>query len=451
LKDLQRLFPTARITTEQIQKFEPTYTPAAPETEIREPRFGIGTEPYYIAQTRELSEGREEITEQARLREREAQQALLNARLAEIDRLSRERIKEIEREGQRQEAATGAMSLRAGLAGSPFGESAVQRVREATGRAVAAEQERAVSEAAVARGQVNVALGEIERRARETKFGIAKERIGIAEKMYGQAIKNIETIAKSGLVSWDRIKENPDYVQELTKQTGRSEEELEIFYNSWLPRAEASDFKFQEVGQDVWVWQFDRKTGEFKRRTDLDVKGMAKGVGEYKTTITPDGTVLLMPDKIDPTKSLDEQILQYGKEGQFAKPRTARTLQGGLFDEATGQWIVPPKPYGKTKPPTSYQEWQLAGGKEGTGQTYAEWLEKKPNKILSKISSDVRDRIKMMKVGNETKKDIRKYVKYKGYDEYSDEVNNLLKDYEPKQERFDEPKRKGLFERIFRR
>ena len=37
---------------------------------------------------------------------------------------------------------------------------------------------------------------------------------------------------------------------------------------------------------------------------------------------------------------------------------------------------------GKLTGPTSYQEWSLAGGKAGTGKTYAEWLETKGANIV---------------------------------------------------------------------
>jgi len=55
-------------------------------------------------------------------------------------------------------------------------------------------------------------------------------------------------------------------------------------------------------------------------------------------------------------------------------PKGGLTLLGGIEPEAEK----------KEKGPTSFQEWNLAGGKAGTGKTYAEWLEKEEGEPTEK-------------------------------------------------------------------
>jgi len=52
-----------------------------------------------------------------------------------------------------------------------------------------------------------------------------------------------------------------------------------------------------------------------------------------------------------------------------------KEVQGGLYNMATGEWVVQPKATGTGRAPTSYEEWSLAGGEAGTGKSYAEWIQ----------------------------------------------------------------------------
>ena len=52
-----------------------------------------------------------------------------------------------------------------------------------------------------------------------------------------------------------------------------------------------------------------------------------------------------------------------------------KSVNGGLFDLRNNKWIVAPKSETDMGSlPTSFKEWQLAGGEEGTGKSYGEWV-----------------------------------------------------------------------------
>ena len=57
------------------------------------------------------------------------------------------------------------------------------------------------------------------------------------------------------------------------------------------------------------------------RRTDLDVEAPNANEGGYDFKETDNGTVLMIPKVWDLDKTADEQIIQYGKAGEFAKPK----------------------------------------------------------------------------------------------------------------------------------
>ena len=101
---------------------------------------------------------------------------------------------------------------------------------------------------------------------------------------------------------------------------------------------------------------------------DLDV-GMQTQIAtlEMKAGL-PTGTFELLMASVDTTK--DVKTTTYSKD----KSQVHVIYDDGTM-EVFSTGLTPEVPTPPT-PPTSYKEWELAGGKAGTGKTYAEWLEK---------------------------------------------------------------------------
>jgi murein DD-endopeptidase MepM/ murein hydrolase activator NlpD len=282
--------------------------------------------------------------EESRKGAREALNAQLQSRLAEIDRLTSQRVQSEQEQGARDLARARGINIRAGLIGSDFGEARKTNVEKATQKAISEAQAMGAEKRASVSADVSAALQTLEDKYNERISGITKERQGLLLKgldfqkeSQKESLEAFNTIAKSGNTDFNKIKSS-GLLQEVMTQTGKDEKTLEFLFNAQLPKAQQSDFKFQEVGNDVWVWQFIPQTGEFKRRTDLDQKGVAKGAGEFSITTTPDGTVLLIPKNFDPTKSPQSQIVQYGSQGQFAKP-SGTTTSGNVLKTPNGSQI----------------------------------------------------------------------------------------------------------------
>lgn len=84
-------------------------------------------------------------------------------------------------------------------------------------------------------------------------------------------------------------------------------------------RPESEKLGSQKVGNKM-VFFFKEKDGTISKQ-ELELPEGAQDDVEYKMQQLDDGTVIYTPNKIDPTKPLDAQILQYGKKGAYAKPK----------------------------------------------------------------------------------------------------------------------------------
>lgn len=109
---------------------------------------------------------------------------------------------------------------------------------------------------------------------------------------------------------------------------------------------------------------------------------------------------------VDPTTG--EQIATGLPEEEEVDYSGIKSVQGGLYDMATNQWIVEPKPEtgdSMTGMPASFKEWSLAGGEKGTGVTYNEWVNPpQENQYGAKITETALDTIEELapQVSNNT-------------------------------------------------
>lgn len=151
-----------------------------------------------------------------------------------------------------------------------------------------------------------------------------------------EAKTDATNLAKSG-ITLEQLKNQtaPEgqktYYNQLKEETGFDDFKFSLWYDSQTPDPTIVDTKYVSTA--------DGKTKAITIKRGLDGKITAdeqildfvlptEAVG-WKSSFAPDGTLLMIPDSIDPSKPLDDQIKVYGSEGQFAKPETAGTIKSG--------------------------------------------------------------------------------------------------------------------------
>ena len=130
---------------------------------------------------------------------------------------------------------------------------------------------------------------------------------------------------------------------------------------------------------------------------------LAKAPLEMTQSLLPTISSLLQyqsPEEETSQQIAKEQLMKQLGLGTYAKAETTPQTIGGAgtgyyqYDSKTGTWkqVVSPAPETPMAgTPTSYDEWQLAGGQKGTGKTYNEWLSQKsaktiPSNIITSLS-----------------------------------------------------------------
>lgn len=164
------------------------------------------------------------------------------------------------------------------------------------------------------------------------------------EQQQNEAREDIKTLAAGG-ISLDKL--SKDQFTNLLKDTGYDEFTLRAIHNA-NKKENKIDYKFELKNGKVFGYGVDPTDGQLKFIEKEAPAGFATATGgKYSEKVTPDGTMLLIPDTIDPNKPIDQQVIMFGKEGQF-KDQASNTT-------------------------TNYKDWVLAG-KPGT---YAEFLKNK--------------------------------------------------------------------------
>jgi hypothetical protein len=136
---------------------------------------------------------------------------------------------------------------------------------------------------------------------------------------------DVVKLAKTGAIKSLSELSDEDY-QKLLDQTGYDEATAKHVFNANLPSKQKTDYTFKVEGNKLIAYGIDPATNQ----VDVIEKELADTVPpNYKTTITPDGTLIFTPDKIDPSKPIEEQVIMYGSEGQFIKPKSTSGGTGG--------------------------------------------------------------------------------------------------------------------------
>lgn len=239
--------------------------------------------------------------------------------------------------GQERMAQTRAIASRSGVLGSDFGASYLEGTRQKNAEVERAiESERAIKIQAVLQKVDDRAMALIEKQKTEA-LGNTERYLQYLSGEQEQAKGDAKQLAEAG-VSLDQLQEE-DY-KKLLDQTGMNNIVFKAFYNASLPKSKQRDYHYEKVGDTLVAFSVNPMTGKLERES-FEFPEM-KADDEFK--VLDDGTPLLISKQGGAVTNI--RIPEGFKQGQFAKPRAPN------------------------EPPSSYQEWTLAG-KPGT---YADWL-----------------------------------------------------------------------------
>ena len=230
-------------------------------------------------------------------------------------------LPELQQEAQGRMGQNIALQSAGGLSTSPRGTAQTEKTTAYSSRLQAAERAKVDNQIASLYG--NADLRAQDRADKEAT--LARQ----DENAYFDYLKNQQTESKNELVdlfkggiALEDLQTDPEKYKQLLDNAGIDDFTATALYNSNAPQQAKKDIKYQTIGNKIVAYYYDETTGELKTTESKPIEDLTQG--KYKTQITPDGSVLLIPENIDPTKSLDEQIKMYGKEGQFLKPTTPK-------------------------------------------------------------------------------------------------------------------------------
>jgi hypothetical protein len=242
-------------------------------------------------------------------------------------------LPELQQEGQVRLGQSRGMQAVSGNLGNPMGGAQTEKTKAYTAQITRAER-------AKIDAQISSLYGEADKRAidrADKQATLAREDedayFSYLKGQQEESRKDLETIFAGG-VTLDDLKADPERYKQLLDQAGIKDEFMaEAIYNSNAPSAAKKDIKYQTVGDKVIGYYYDDATGGIKTIESESIPGLTAD-GKYKTQVAG-GTMLLIPEKFDPNKSIESQIIQYGKTGQFRAP-----TGGGNSDEKDFEKII---------------------------------------------------------------------------------------------------------------
>jgi len=228
--------------------------------------------------------------------------------------------------GEQRLGRARAISARGGLGGTGMAEAGAEQARQYT-----AEQVKTLSaERELKKGAI---LDKIEERA-EAKIKYETEKAMWSQEKKLAYLKDVEenaqedmiTLAETG-TSLSLLKANAETYNQLLEESGYSQLAFDSIYEANIPKPQQLDYseiQYRGANGNLFLKRiaFNPVDGsKTEYNYDLGLPYPTEAGVEYKTEVLDDGTVLLMPKTLDPAKSLDEQIIQYGGKGEFAKLR----------------------------------------------------------------------------------------------------------------------------------
>lgn len=321
-----------KATTAATKEAVPTITPQVPA-----PIDALADQPTTTPQSI-LSAERQSLLDSFNLKSPEEVKDQVNlqakSRLDANKAVFREMLERAKQRGR--ERFGGAVSQRGafGLAGSGAGGALIEGASRATERDIASVEARQEQENQRILADVEQSVRSNfreERQAQQKKSSLAlgfkqedqdqarldeQEREAVQAENKKLAKGLMDQLANSGI----NIKDVPaQTLEKLKEQSGFDDFTFEALYNSKLPQAKQQDIKYETINNRIVGYRFNPETGQLETFQSEPIGELEDNV-KYTQKITPDGTLLMIPDQLDPNRPLDEQIKIFGQEGQFAKP-----------------------------------------------------------------------------------------------------------------------------------
>jgi hypothetical protein len=310
------------------------------------------------------------------------------SRLDAINSLYAGKLADDKVQGTGRLGSTRAINARGGLMGSDFGQSNIGQTQKYNAKVEdATRQEQALAQAGVfakidEQTQAKVAAQKAE------ALGDANAYKDYLSKAQTDALDYAKTLGASGL-SLDELKtQNPTAYKNLIESSGKDEFTLGVVMNASKRKAEQIDYQYKTVGNKFIAYGINQKTGQIET-IEKDLPAEIENLQDYNTPTTlPDGTVIFTPKQIDPTKPLQDQVLMYGAEGQYAKEQApiTKTIGSGKYAR-----LVVSKDGGTTwtdaltnKPVTNVPS---GGGSTGGGTTKEQQLEASRKGVAADVAA----------------------------------------------------------------
>lgn len=241
------------------------------------------------------------------------------ARIDAINTLYNEMVSQQETVNQDQLGRTRAIAARSGLIGSDFGSSQMDKTVNLGKQAVNAVNAERSQRIAEVLSDISRVGDDRVKAEKEKAIGNLKAYNEYLEKAQTKSKDSISLLGKQG-VSVQQLKEKaPDTLKALMDNTGYDE----FMIGALLSEADKKENQYSYKVENGMVigYRTDPQTGQ----PDIITKAVPGADSGHKVQITPDGSVLVIPNNLDYSKPLDEQIKMYGREGQFVKPATPKS------------------------------------------------------------------------------------------------------------------------------
>lgn len=286
-------------------------------------RFDTGFKSRFQIESERLGGLPQEVTPEREQDIFAAERARVQDAIDTVNELFASEFEEAAEEARGRRGSLRAIQAGAGLIGGSFAEAQKGRLGELSARVrrnITARKKQAVQ---------TILQGVDERADRkiEAERTLALENreafLDFLEKEQTDAREQVEVLGRTGMT----VEELPDDVfRNMLEQTGYSEFEFQTILNDAQPDEQKIDFKFEFRNGKAFGTGFNPATNQLEFIEQDLPEGFEQVEGRYTEKVMPDGTLLFFPDEIDPTKPLDEQVIQFGAKGQFAKPKAPKSI-----------------------------------------------------------------------------------------------------------------------------
>lgn len=245
---------------------------------------------------------------------REEERRQIQAQIDATNKIFDEELNKIRQQGRQQEEVARGQAAFRGLAGTPFQTTARAGVQEFTQR-----QETALAAERAAR------LADVNDKANQRAIQRAqfeRQQTGIESQQFLENQRNARIDARTDFLDLAKgginFSEIPDQTKtQLLRESGYDEFTARAVYNANLPETQREDIKYQTINNRIVGYRFNPETNSLETFQSEAIGEAPEDGIEYSQTVTDSGQIVFTPKKFDPSKPIKDQIIVYGKEGEF--------------------------------------------------------------------------------------------------------------------------------------